>query len=167
MPSESAFDIVSEVNLQEMDNAINQTLKEIKNRFDFKGSKSTIEFNRLEKKMTLVADDTMKLASLKDVLSEKMVKRGIALKALNYLPEEKAFEGTIRQKVDILQGVSHEIAKEIVKKIKDSKLKVQASIQGEKVRISGKSKDDLQFVIQLIKSANLSVPLQFCNFRNN
>ena len=167
MASESQFDVVSEVDLQEVDNAINQATKELLTRFDFKGSKSKIEFNRGEKKIVLLADDNMKLKNLKDILETRLAKRSISMKALKYGAEEKAFDGTIRQNVEIVLGISQEIAKEIVKIIKDLKLKVQASIQGEKVRVSGKSKDELQTVILRLKNANLSTPLQFVNFRTN
>lgn len=167
MASESSFDIVSEVDLQEVDNAINQAIKELKSRFDFKGSKSEILFDRNEKKITLVADDDMKLRNLKDILSTKLAKRSVAMKALKYLPEEKAFEGTIRQPVEIVQGLPQDAAKDISRRIKDLKLKVQVSIQGEKVRVTGKDKDDLQFVIQHLKALDLPNALQFVNFRTS
>ena len=165
MASESSFDIVSEVDLQEIDNAVNQSVKELRNRFDFKGSKSSIEFNRTEKKIILVADDAMKLNNLRDILGTKLAKRSVSLKAIQYLSEEQAFDGGIRQNADIVQGISQDIAKEIVGKIKDLKLKVQASIQGEKVRVSGKNKDDLQLIIQHLKASSVKIPIQFCNFR--
>lgn len=167
MGSESFFDIVSEVNLQEVDNAINQAVKELQTRFDFKGSKSSIEFDRNSKKVTLIADDDLKLKNLKDILETKLAKRAVSLKAIKYLPPEKAFDGTIREQADVLQGIAQENAKEIVKTIKDLKLKVQASIQGEKIRVSGKNKDDLQYVIQVVKSRHLSIALQFVNFRSS
>ena len=165
MPSESSFDIVSEVDLQEVDNAVNQSLKELLNRFDFKGSKSKIEFDRIEKKIILLADDTMKLKNLKDILETRLAKRSVMLKSLRYNTEEKAFDGTIRQSADIIQGIPQENAKELVKKIKDLKLKVQASIQGEKVRVTGKNKDDLQLIMQHLRANNLNLALQFVNFR--
>ncbi len=165
--SEHSFDIVSEVDLQEIDNAVNQAVKEMVNRFDFRGSKSQIEFTRAEKKIKILADDEMKLDSLKDILATRLTKRSIALKALNYKESEKAFEGTIRQEAEVVQGISQEAAKEIVARIKELKVKVQASIQGEKVRVCGKNKDDLQTVIQLIRSSNFKIPLQFINFRSS
>ena len=165
MSTESSFDIVSEVNLQEVDNAVNQATKELINRFDFKGSKSSFSFNRMEKKIVFLADDEMKLKSLKDILTTKLAKRSVPLKAMRYLPEEKAFDGTIRQVAEIIQGIPQDEAKDIVRRIKDQKLKVQASIQGEKVRVTGKSKDDLQHVIQILRETNFKIPLQFSNFR--
>lgn len=167
MASESSFDIVSEVNLQEVDNAVNQAIKELKNRFDFKGSKSLIEFNKTDKKILLLADDEMKLRNLKDIVQTRLVSRGISMKALEYLAEEKTFEGTIRQSVNVIQGISQEKSKEIVRLIKDLKVKVQATIQGEKVRVVGKSKDDLQLVMQMLRNAKLDIALQFVNFRTN
>jgi len=166
MASVSSFDIVSEVNLQEIDNAINQTMKEIRNRFDFKGSKSEVLFLRNEKKITLIADDDMKLKSLKDVLGTRLAKRAVSAKSLLYKSEEKALDGMIRQEAEVVQGISQEHAKEIVKRIKDTKLKVQPSIQGDKVRVSGKNKDDLQLIIQQLKEVKFSLPLQFTNFRS-
>lgn len=166
MASENSFDIVSEVDLQEVDNAVNQALKEIRNRFDFKGSKSTIELNRDEKKITLLADDEMKLQSLTQTLQEKFAKRGISVKALKYGTAEKALDGMIRQTVEIVQGIPQEKAKEIVQMIKEMKMKVQPSIQGDKVRISSKDKDLLQAVIQMVRNAKtLDIPLQFNNYR--
>ncbi|MBI1978054.1 MAG: YajQ family cyclic di-GMP-binding protein [Candidatus Omnitrophica bacterium] len=165
MPSDSSFDIVSEVNLQEVDNAINQATKEIKTRFDFKGSKSEIKFNRDEKKIELIADDDMKLKNLTTILMDKFAKRGVPIKAVKYSEPEKAFDGMIRQKGEIIQGIPQEKAKDIVKRIKDLKLKVQAAIQGEQIRVSGKSKDDLQIVIQHLRNSNLDIPLQFTNYR--
>ena len=165
MSSESSFDVVSDVDLQEVDNAINQTVKEVKTRFDFKGTKCSVDFNRTDKKINLLADNEMKLNDLKDILSTKLAKRSVSQKAIKYLAEEKAFEGTIRQQAEIIQGLPQETAKEIVRIIKDLKLKVQASIQGEKVRISSKSKDDLQTIIQRLRASNMPVALQFVNFR--
>ena len=165
MASESSFDIVSEVDLQEIDNSINQALKEIQNRFDFKNSKSTFEFNKIEKKIMLLADDEMKLKNLKDILSTKLAKRGVPLKAVQYKDEEKAFDNTIRQSAEIIQGIPQETAKEIVRLIKDLKLKVQTSIQGEKIRVSSKSKDDLQLVILHLKAAKINLAIQFSNYR--
>lgn len=165
MPTESSFDIVSEVDLQEIDNAVNQTLKEIANRFDFKGSKATVSFNRTDKKIVLLGDDELRLKNLKDILATKLAKRSVPQKALRYLTEEKAFDGAIRQSAEIIQGIPQENAKEIVKQIKELKLKVQSSIQGEKVRVVSKSKDDLQSVMQNLRNSTFTVPIQFVNFR--
>ena len=165
MANDFSFDIVSEVNLQEVDNAINQALKEIRNRFDFKGSKSNITFVLEEKKISLLADDDLKLKNLTDALEGKLAKRGVSVKSLKYNTPEKALDGLVRQHAEIIQGIPQEKAKEIVKQIKDLKLKIQPSIQGDQVRVSGRSKDDLQVVIQLLKEGPLDLPLQFTNFR--
>ena len=165
MASDSSFDIVSQVNLQEIDNALNQATKEIKTRFDFKGSRSEFSFNREEKKITLLADDELKLKNLILILEEKLVKRGIAIKALKYGEPQKALDGLIRQAAEIIQGIPQEKAKDIVKRIKELKLKVQSSIQGDEIRVSSRSKDDLQTVIQFVKGLSLDIPVQFTNYR--
>ncbi|GMA48912.1 YajQ family cyclic di-GMP-binding protein [Alicyclobacillus contaminans] len=163
MAKDASFDIVSKVELQEVDNAVNQTLKEIQTRFDFKGSKSDIRFDG--ETLVLVSDDEYKLAALTDVLQTKCVKRGISLKALKMGKIEPASGGTVRQVVTLQQGIDQDTAKKITKLIKDTKLKVQASIQGDQVRVTGKSRDDLQAVIQMLREADLDVPLQFTNYR--
>lgn len=160
---DESFDIVSEVNLQEVDNAVNQSAKEIETRFDFKGSKSEIKFDG--KTITLVSDDEFKLNSVVDVLKTKLVKRDISLKSLKYGKIESGSGGTVRQVVDLQQGIEQDVSRQITKLVKDSKLKVQASIQGDQVRVSGKNRDDLQAVIQLLRQADLPVPLQFSNYR--
>ncbi len=165
MANDFSFDIVSNVNLQEVDNAINQTYKEIKTRFDFKASKSEINFNRDDKKIVFLADDELKLKNLHDMLEGKLAKRGVSVKSLKYGTAEKALDGMVRQEAEIIQGIPQEKAKDIVKQIKEQKLKVQSSIQGDEIRVSSKSKDDLQVVIQLVKSKNLDIPLQFVNYR--
>ena len=165
MANDFSFDIVSQVDLQEIDNAVNQAVKEIKTRFDFKGSKSELAFKREEKKITFLADDDMKLKNMVEILEGKLAKRGISIKVLKYGVQEKAFDGMIRQAAEIIQGIPQDKAKDIVKRIKDLKLNVQASIQGEQIRVSGKAKDDLQTVIQLLKSINLDLPIQFTNYR--
>ncbi|MGE5309019.1 MAG: YajQ family cyclic di-GMP-binding protein [Deltaproteobacteria bacterium] len=165
MAANPSFDIVSEVDMQEVDNAVNQAKKEIANRYDFKGSKSTIELNREEKKITLIGDDDFKLRSLRDVLSTKMAKRGVSLKSLKYGEPEKAFEGTLRQKIDIATGIDKEKARDLVKIIKDLGLKVQASIEGEKIKVSGPKKDDLQAVISHLRGVDFPLPLSFTNYR--
>lgn len=166
MPSDSSFDIVSQVDLQEMDNAINQAIKEMKTRFDFKGSKSDIQFDRTEKKINLLADDEMKLENIVEMIKTKLVKRNISLKAIKRGTPEKAMDGLIREKIDIIQGIDQEKAKQVVKFIKELKLKVQPSIQGEEIRVSSKSKDDLQTVIQSLRSTPpVEIPLQFTNYR--
>ena len=160
-----SFDIVSEINLQEVDNAINQAIKELRTRFDFKGSKSQLEFIKTEKKIKIIADDDLKLRNLQDILKTRMVARNISVKSLDFKEPEKAFEGTLRQEVGLIQGIPIEKAKEIIKLIKGASLKVQAAIQDDQIRITSKSKDDLQGVIQLLKSSSLSIPLQFTNYR--
>ncbi|OGS19610.1 MAG: YajQ family cyclic di-GMP-binding protein [Elusimicrobia bacterium RIFOXYA2_FULL_50_26] len=165
MGAQFSFDIVSEVNMQEVDNAINQAQKELAQRFDFKNSKSSIDYDLNAKKITLIADDDFKLRALKDILEGRMAKRSVSLKCLTYKTPENAFEGTLRQVAEITSGMPSEKAKEIVKIIKDAKLKVQASIEGEKVRVSSQKKDELQAVISLLRNANFSLPLQFTNYR--
>ncbi|MFH1287644.1 MAG: YajQ family cyclic di-GMP-binding protein [bacterium] len=164
MPNFS-FNIVSEINMQEIDNAINQAQKELATRYDFKNSKSSIAFNREEKRITLIADDDFKLRSLTDILTGKMTKRGISPKFLTFKDTENAFEGTLRQLVEISNGIEKEKAKELVKIIKDLKLKVQTQIEGEKLRVSSAKKDDLQAVITHLKTINFPLPISFCNYR--
>ncbi len=165
MSSQPSFDVVSSVNLQEIDNAVNQAIKELSTRFDFKGSKSSIEFLKAEKKILLVADDDLKLRNLQDILKNRMAARKVPIKSLKFEEAEKAFEGTLRQEITLVQGIEGDKAKAIVRLIKDSKLKVQASIQEDQIRVSGKSKDDLQEVINLLRSAPMDIPLQFTNYR--
>lgn len=161
-----SFDVVSEVDLQEVDNAVNQAMKEISQRYDFKNSISKITLKKAEKEIELVADDESKLAAVVDVLKGKFVKRGISPKALDFQKLEPAFGGSVNQKVKIVSGMPMEDCKDIVKRVKDSKLKVQASIVDEKVRISGKAKDDLQEAMQLLRTASdIKVALQFNNYR--
>jgi len=161
-----SFDVVSEVDLQEVDNAVNQAMKEISQRYDFKGSISKITLNKLTKEIELVADDENKLNAVVDVLKGKFVKRAISPKALDFQTLVPAFGGSVNQKVKIVSGMPMDACKDIVKRVKDSKLKVQASIVDEKVRISGKAKDDLQAVMQLLKGASdIKVALQFNNYR--
>ena len=163
MPQDFSFDVVSKTDMQEVANAVQQAQKELAQRFDFKGSKSSIELAADE--ITLLSDDEGKLISLKDILESKLVKRKVALKALDYGKLEDAQMGTIRQKAKIVQGIESEKAKAIVKSIKDAKLKVQASIQSDQVRVVGRSKDDLQKAIAVIKENDFGIPLQFTNYR--
>lgn len=159
------FDVVSTVDMQEVDNAVNQARKEINTRYDFKNSKSKIDFEN--EAITLLADDKMKLQALTDVLNQKMVKRGIGVKSLDYKEPETATGDMLRQKVIIKQGISTDEGKRIVKLIKEQKLKkVQASIQQDQVRVSGPKRDDLQEVIQLLKEKVTNLELQFVNFRD-
>ncbi|MDD4939720.1 MAG: YajQ family cyclic di-GMP-binding protein [Candidatus Omnitrophica bacterium] len=160
-----SFDIVSEVDLQEMDNAVNQAGKELSQRYDFKDSKSSIAYDKKEKKLTLIADDEFKLRALTDILATRMAKRGISLKSLKFNEPEKAFQGYLRQLVDICMGIDKEKAKELVGIIKGLGLKVQAQIEGEKIKVSSAKKDELQAVITHLKGLNFSVPLSFRNYR--
>ncbi|HEV8435881.1 MAG TPA: YajQ family cyclic di-GMP-binding protein [Thermoanaerobaculia bacterium] len=163
MPQDFSFDVVSKTEMQEVANAVQQAQKELAQRFDFKGSKSSIELANDE--LTIVSDDEGKLKQVMDVLETKLVKRHVALKALDYGKIEAASMGTVRQKAKIVQGIESEKAKAIVKTIKDAKLKVQASIQADQVRITGRNKDDLQKAIALIKENDYGIPLQFTNYR--
>lgn len=163
MANEFSFDVVSKTDMQEVANAIQQAQKELAQRFDFKGSKSTIELSGEE--LVLVSDDEGKLVSVKDIVETKLVKRKVSLKALEYGKVEQAAGGTVRQRAKIVQGIETEKAKAIVKSIKDAKLKVQASIQADQVRVVGRSKDDLQRAIAVIKESDYGIPLQFTNYR--
>ena len=166
MADNYSFDVVSEVDLQEVDNAVNQSMKEITQRYDFKGSISKVTLNKTAKELEIVSDDENRLKAVVDVLKGKFIKRNISPKALDFQKADAAFSGTVNQKVKIISGMPMEECKDIVRRIKDSKLKVQAAIVDEKVRISGKSKDDLQEAMQLLRSAtDLKVPVQFNNFR--
>lgn len=165
MADQFSFDIVSEVPAQELDNAVNQAIKELSTRFDFKGSKSSIELLKSENKIKIIADDDLKLRNLHDILRGRMAARKISAKALDFGEPEKAFEGTLRQEISIIQGIAPEKSKEIVKRIKDGGFKVQASIQKDQVRVSSKSKDELQSVMQSFRAAPPDIPIQFTNFR--
>lgn len=160
-----SFDIVSEVNLQEVDNAINQAKKELFNRYDFKGLNSSIEYNRDEKKITLITTDDFKLRSLKDIVLTKAAKRGISPKALTFNEPEKVFGSNLKQIVEITTGIPKDKAKELIKIIKGLGLKLQPQIEGEKVRVFSPKKDDLQAVIQHLKGLDFPIPLNFNNYR--
>jgi len=160
-----SFDIVSEADMQEVDNAVNQAKKELAQRFDFKGSKSSIEFKREEKKIILVADDDFKLRSLTDILAGKLVKRGVSMKSLTFKEAQKVFGGNLNQEVEIATGIPKEKAKELVKAIKEMGLKVQPQIEGEKVRVFSPKKDDLQAVIVNLRKIDFPLALSFVNYR--
>ena len=160
-----SFEIVSEVDLQEMDNAVNQANKELSQRYDFKDSKASIAYDRKEKKLTLIADDNFKLRALTDILATRMAKRGISLKSLKFNDPERAFEGYQRQIVEICTGIDKEKAKELVGVIKKLGLKVQAQIEGERIKVTSPKKDDLQAVIAHLRALDFSIPLNFCNYR--
>ena len=163
MAQEFSFDIVSKTDLQEVSNAVQQAQKELAQRFDFKGSKSSIEL--ADEEIVLASDDEGKLRSVKDILESKLVKRGVSLKALDYAVLEQAVGGTVRQRATIVQGIEMEKAKAVVKAIKEAKLKVQASIQSDQVRVTGRAKDDLQKAMAVVKGKDFGIPLQFTNYR--
>jgi uncharacterized protein YajQ (UPF0234 family) len=165
MAAENSFDIVSKVDLQEVSNAIQNALKEIHTRFDLKDSKSDIQLEGKEA-LVLSSADEYKLKAVTDILQSKLVKRGVAIKALNYGVVEPAAGSSVRQKITMQQGIPIEKAREIVKVVKDSKKKVQASIQGDTVRISGKDRDALQEIIALLKAHDFGIDMQFTNYRN-
>lgn len=158
-----SFDAVSKIDMQEVNNAVTMASKEIGQRFDFKGSKSDISIEKEE--LVLISDDEGKLKSVVDILTGKLVKRAVPLKGLDFGKIEPAAGGTVRQRVKIQQGIPGDKAKEIVKRIKEAKLKVQAAIQEDQVRVSGKKLDDLQAVMKMLKDADFGVPLQFVNYR--
>ena len=160
-----SFDIISEADLQEMDNAVNQVKKELAQRYDFKDSKASIAYDRKEKEITLIADDDFKLRALTDILTTRAAKRSISVKFLKFNDPETAFEGYLRQKVQIQMGIDKEKAKELTGIIKELGLKVQTQIEGEKIRVSSLKKDDLQAVITHLRGLNFSIPLSFCNYR--
>jgi cyclic-di-GMP-binding protein len=162
---DSSFDIVSELNLQEMDNAITQAQKEIGTRYDFKGTAASVEFHRKEKELTLLADAQPQLEAVRSVIIAKMVKRGVDPKCMDPQKVEQATHKTVRQKVKLKDGIDKDTAKTIQKQIKDLKLKVQASIQGQALRVSGSKKDDLQAVIAAVRAHPPAIPIQFNNYR--
>lgn len=166
MASDNSFDIVSKVDLQEVSNAIQQALKEIHQRYDLKDSKSNIELEGKDAIILTSADDYT-LKAVTDVLQSKLIKRGVPLKAFDYGKIEPAASSTVRQKVSMQQGIPTEKAKDIVKYIKDSKKKVQASIQGDFVRVTGKDRDTLQEIIALLKGKDFGIDMQFTNYRSN
>ena len=165
MADEHSFDIVSRVDMQEVSNAVQQAVKEVSQRFDFKGSKSSIDLSREKAEITLAADDDYKLKSLTEILKAKLVKRSVSLKALNFGKVEKAAGDTLRQLISLQQGLSPERAKDMGKLIKDMKLKVQTEIQKDQVRVRAKKIDDLQAVIQMLKEKDLDFHIECINYR--
>ena len=161
MPS---FDVVSRVDFQEIDNAIANALREITNRYDFKGSNTTVE--RSEKVITIVTDDDLKLSQVNDILISHFVRRKLDPLALGKKDKEKAGGDRIRQTISLVEGIEQDIAKKITSEIKSSKMKVQAKINGNELRIDGKKRDDLQSAMQLIEDLNVGIPVQFINFRD-
>ena len=164
MAAENSFDIVCKVDMQEVTNALDQARREIDTRYDLKGSKNEVKLEKTD--ITLTVADEMKLKAVVDILQSKLHKRGIPLKALDYGKVEEASGGALRQKIAIQQGIPIEKAREIVRLIKDSKIKVQASIQEDQVRVSGKNRDDLQKIIAMVKDKDLGIGLQFTNYRS-
>ena len=164
MAKTASFDIVSEFDLQELDNAINQTKKEIQTRYDFKGSKTEVEMSK--DTITLTAENDSKIIAMMDILQSKAIKRSLSIKIFDAGKIEPSGGGMVKQVITLRQGISQEMAKKIVKIIKDSKLKVQSAIQGEVVRVTAKSIDDLQTVIALLKEKDLDIPLQYTNYRS-
>ena len=165
MADTNSFDIVSEVNMQEVDNAINQASKEIAQRYDFKGSKSSIILNQKENQLVVASDDDFKLKSVVDILQNKLIKRGVPIKALDYGTVEPAAGSTVRQIIKLRVGIDKENAKLVVKMIKDTKLRVQSQIMDDQIRVSGKNKDDLQSIMKMLREAELSFAMQFTNYR--
>lgn len=166
MAATASFDITSTVDLQEVDNAVNQAKKEVAQRYDFKGAKADIEFSRAENTLTLVADDEFKLNSLWEIVQTRLVRRGVPVKNLKPGDLERAANDTVRRVVALQQGIPGDAAKEIARFIKEQKLKrVQAAIQGDQVRISSSSKDELQSVMRLLREQDFGVALQFGNYR--
>jgi len=161
MPS---FDVVSQTDMQEVDNAVNGVIREITQRYDFKGSNSSVE--RAEAEITILADDDYKMGAIGDLMKVHFTRRNIDPLALDFKEVEKASGNMLRQKVFVKQGIDQDSAKKIVKNIKDTKMKVQAAIRGDELRITGKKRDDLQSAISQIKEMNLELPLQFINFRD-
>jgi uncharacterized protein YajQ (UPF0234 family) len=166
MPDNS-FDVVSKIDLTEVLNAVQQTMKEVKTRFDLKDSKSSVELNEKDHKILLASSDEYKLKAVVEILGQKLVKRNVPTKGLQYGSLITASAGSVKQEITLQQGISTEKAKEIVKVIKDSKLKVQATIQADVVRISGKDRDTLQQAIAALRGKDFGIDMQFSNFRTN
>lgn len=166
MPADQSFDVVSKVDVQEVKNAIDQAQKEVNARFDLKNSKSTIALEG-EDTLQLASQDEYTIKAVTDILQQKLVKRGVSLKNLEYEKIEPAAGSTVRQKIKLKQGISSDIAKKIVAMIKDSKKKAQASIQGDTVRVTSKDRDTLQEIIGMLRGKDLGLELQFTNFRSN
>jgi cyclic-di-GMP-binding protein len=164
MPADNSFDVVCKIDMQEVTNALDQARREIENRYDLKASKNDIELEKTD--ITLTSADDMKLKAVTDILQSKLHKRGVPLKALTYGKVETGTGGILRQKIGLQQGIPIDKAKEIVRLIKDAKIKVQASIQEDQVRVSGKSLDDLQRVMGLVREKDLGIAVQFTNRRN-
>jgi hypothetical protein len=161
----NSFDVVSRVDMQEVKNALDQTMKEIRQRFDFKGSKTDLTLNEKDKQLLVVSDDEYKLKAVLDILKNKCVKRNVSLRALSFGSVEEAAGGTVRQVITIRSGIASEKAKAITADVRDAKFKVQAQIQGDQVRVQSKSRDELQAVIAFLKQKDYGIDLQFVNYR--
>jgi cyclic-di-GMP-binding protein len=167
MPAQNSFDVTSTVDLQEVDNAVNQARKEVTQRYDFKGSKAAIEFSKTDSTLTLVADDDFKMQALWEILQTRLVRRGVPVRNLKPGPTEPAANSTVRQVVTLQQGIPSEASRAIVKFLKDRKIKkAQAAIQGDQLRITSPSKDELQEVMRLLKEEDFGIALQFGNYRS-
>jgi len=162
---EHSFDVVSKVDLQEVDNAYQQAIKELANRYDFRGTKASIEFDKTKGLLTLIADDEFKRQALEEILLARLAKRGIPSNAFEKGTPDAAFQGTLRQVFTARQGLPVDKAKELAKAVRDSKQKVSAAIQGDQLRVSGKSKDTLQETMALLRTVDIALPIQFTNFR--
>jgi len=165
MPADSSFDIVSRVDLQEVDNAVNQTKKEILGRYDFKGCRCDITLDRKEKKLEFRSDSKMRHQAVIEIMKQRLAKRGISLKSLKFDDEQVGIDGSVRQKASLQMGIPAETAKQITKDIRDSGIKANAQIQDEQIRVTSRNKDDLQQVIQIVRAKEYDVPLQFTNYR--
>jgi uncharacterized protein YajQ (UPF0234 family) len=161
----SSFDVVSQVDMQEAKNVVDQTMKEIRQRFDFKNSKTELTLREKEKQITVLSDDEYKLKAVLEILKTKCVKRNVSLKALSYGKVEEALGGTVRQVITIQSGIPDDKAKAIAKEVRDAKFKAQAQIQGDQVRVQSKSRDELQAVIAFLKQKDFGIDLQFVNYR--
>ena len=165
MASQSSFDVVSKIDMQEMKNAVDQTTKEISQRFDFKGSKTELTLKEKERELVVISDDEYKLHAVIDILKGKCIKRNVSLKGLTFNKIEEALGSTVRQTIGIQSGIPDDKAKTIVKAIKEKKLKAQAQIQGDQIRVQSKSKDELQTVITFLKQEDFGIDLTFENYR--
>jgi hypothetical protein len=165
MADQNSFDVVSKVDMQEVKNAIDQALKEIHQRFDFKGTKTEVTLKEKENELVIVSDDEYKLKSVADILKAKLIKRSVSVKAFTFGTVEPALGGTVRQQAKIQNGLTTEKAKEIVKEMKEGKFKAQAQIQGDQLRVQSKSRDELQAVIAFLKGKDFGVDLQYINYR--
>ena len=165
MAATFSFDVVSTVDMQEVKNAVDQTLKELGQRFDFKGSKSTLTLKEKDKILEVISDDDYKLKAVLDILKTKCIKRNVSLKALDYGKVEESLGGTVRQNITIQSGIIDEKAKTIIKSIKENKFKAQAQIQGDQIRVQSKNKDELQSIISFLKQQEFGIDLQFENYR--